>query len=94
MATRSPFSSRDFRVGELMFEGELYLVQDDAQSPLHLGGFVQLRQAPSSTLYTTYFYNRTEGERVHMVSFQHGSEDHVQDQLASLRGDFGGLLES
>ena len=53
-------------------DGELYLVREGSQSPLRLGQFVQLRAAPRNAQYTTYFYNRTEGTSVRMVSYQHG----------------------
>lgn len=72
VGTRSPFKTRDFRVGDEMIDGDLYLVRDGSQSPLRLGQFVQLRAAPRDAQYTTYFYNRTEGASVRMVSYQHG----------------------
>lgn len=36
VGTRSPFVTKEFRVGEAMLDGELYLVRDGAQSPLRL----------------------------------------------------------
>lgn len=91
VGTRTPFAAREFAVGEHMFDGELYLVRDGSQSPLRLGHFVQLREAPSSAQFTTYFYNRTEGSSVRMVSYQYGPESELRDDVESLRVDFGGL---
>lgn len=94
VGTRTPFAAREFAVGEHMFDDELYLVRDRSQSPLRLGHFVQLRTAPSSAQFTTYFYNRTEGTSVRMVSYQYGPESELQDDVESLRADFGGLALS
>ncbi|MFL0562184.1 class I SAM-dependent DNA methyltransferase, partial [Kocuria rhizophila] len=91
VGTRSPFVTQDFRVGEEMVHGDLYLVRDGSESPLRLGHFVQLRAAPSSAQYTTYFYNRTEGARVRMVSYQYGPDSEVQDDLQTFLTDFGAL---
>ena len=74
-----------------MFDDELYLVRHGSQSPLRLGHFVQLHVAPSSAQFTTYFYNRTEGTSVRMVSYQYGPETEFQDDVENLRADFGGL---
>ena len=73
-----------------MMHGELYLVKDGSQSPLRLGHFVQLRAAPPNAQYTTYFYNRTDGDKVHMVSYQYGS-DELQDILDNFSEEFGAL---
>lgn len=94
VGTRTPFATREFAVGDHMFEDELYLVRDGSQSPLRLGNFVQLRAAPSSAQFTTYFYNRTEGRSVRMVSYQYGPESELQDDVESLLADFGGLAEA
>ncbi|MGO2718473.1 MAG: HsdM family class I SAM-dependent methyltransferase [Brevibacterium aurantiacum] len=91
MGTRTPFAAREFAVGELMVDDELYLVREGSQSPLRLGHFVQLRAAPSSAQFTTYFYNRTEGTNIRMVSYQYGPESELQDDVESLRADFGEL---
>lgn len=91
VGTRSPFVAREFAVGDQMFDGELYLVRDGSQSPLRLGHFVQLRAAPSSAQFTSYFYNRTEGSSVRMVSYQYGPESELQDDVESFRADFGAL---
>ena len=77
-----------------MFDGELYLVRDGSQSPLRLGHFVQLRAAPSSAQFTSYFYNRTEGSSVRMVSYQYGPESELQDDVESFRAEFRGLAPS
>lgn len=92
VGTRSPFKTRDFIVGEEMIDGDLYLVRDGSQSPLRLGQFVQLRAAPRDAQYTTYFYNRTDGASVHMVSYQHGPESEIQDDVEDFRAEFGGLV--
>ncbi|KHK95922.1 N-6 DNA methylase [Microbacterium mangrovi] len=94
VGTRSPFATRAFAVGDHMFDGELYLVRDGSQTPLRLGHFVQLRAAPSSAQFTTYFYNRIEGSRVRMVSYQYGPESEVQDDVESFRAEFGDLSAS
>lgn len=94
VGTRSPFMTRDFRVGDLMINGELYLVRDGSSSPLRLGHFVQLRAAPSSAQFTAYFYNRTEGSSVRMVSYQYGPESELQDDVESFRAEFGELSDS
>ncbi|MXN62238.1 N-6 DNA methylase [Bacillus sp. BGMRC0062] len=91
VGTRSPFKSRDFIIGDEMIDGDLYLVKDRSQSPLPLGEFVQLRAAPRDVQYTTYFYNRTEGSSVCMVSYQHGPESEIQDDAEGFRSAFGGL---
>ncbi|MBT1619999.1 N-6 DNA methylase [Curtobacterium flaccumfaciens pv. poinsettiae] len=92
VGTRSPFATRDFRVGDAMLDGELYLVRDASQSPLRLSQFVQLRAAPANAQYTSYFYNRTEGSRVRMVSYQYGPESEVGDDLERFRDVFGALV--
>lgn len=91
VGTRSPFVTREFAVGDQMIDGELYLVRDGSQSPLRLGHFVQLRAAPSSAQFTSYFYNRTEGSNVRMVSYQYGPESELQADVESFRADFGAL---
>lgn len=91
VGTRTPFALREFAVGEHMIDDELYLVREGSQSPLRLGRFVQLRAAPSSAQFTTYFYNRTEGTSVRMVSYQYGPESELQDDVKNLRTDLGGL---
>lgn len=91
VGTRSPFKTKDFRVGEEMIDGDLYLVREGSQSPLRLGQFVQLRAAPRDAQYTTYFYHRTEGASVRMVSYQHASESEIQDDVEGFRSEFGGL---
>lgn len=91
IGTRSPFKTKGFRVGEEMIHGDLYLVRQGSQSPLRLGQFVQLRAAPRDAQYTTYFYNRTDGASVHMVSYQHGPESEIQDDVEDFRSEFGGL---
>ena len=75
-----------------MLDGELYLVRDGSQSPLRLGHFVQLRAAPSNAQYTSYFYNRTEGASVRMVSYQYGSASEVGDDAERFREEFGALV--
>lgn len=92
VGTRSPFATRDFRVGDAMLDGELYLVRDGSQTPLPLSHFVQLRAAPANAQYTSYFYNRTEGSRVRMVSYQYGPESEVGDDLERFRDVFGALV--
>ncbi|WP_162240647.1 class I SAM-dependent DNA methyltransferase [Frigoribacterium sp. Leaf186] len=91
VGTRSPFKIKEFSVGEEMVDGELYLVRDESESPLRLGQFVQLRAAPRDAQYTTYFYNRTEGASVRMVSYQQGFDSEIQDDVEGFRSDFGGL---
>ena len=91
VGTRSPFASKKFVVGEGMQSGELYLVRDGSLSPMRLGQFVQLRPAPRGAQYTSYFYNRTEGTSVHMVSYQYGPENEWQDDMESFDSDFGAL---
>lgn len=93
VGTRAPFVTRDFRVGDAMIDGELYLVRDGSQSPLRLVQFVQLRAAPRNAQYTSYFYNRTEGARIRMVSYQYGAESEVGDDVASFHDDFGALVD-
>jgi hypothetical protein len=91
LGTRTPFASREFAVGDPMLDGELHLVRDGSESPLRLGQFVQLRAAPRSAQYTTYFYNRTEGTSVRMVSYQHGPTSELQDDVETFRSEFGAL---
>lgn len=94
VGARSPFVTRDFAVGDHMFDGELYLVRDGSQTPLRLGHFVQLRAAPSSAQFTTYFYNRIEGSSVRMVSYQYGPDSELRDDVESFRVEFGDLSAS
>ena len=91
VGTRSPFKKQDFRIGDQMIDGDLYLVKDGSQSPLPLGQFVQLRSAPRDAQYTSYFYNRTDGTRVRMVSYQHSSESEIHDDAEDFRSEFGRL---
>lgn len=92
VGTRVPFATKRFSVGEAMDNEDLYLVRDGSQSPLRLGKFVQLKQAPRSAQYTSYFYNRTEGSNVHMVSYQFGSDNERKEHMETFLDDFGGLL--
>jgi type I restriction enzyme M protein len=92
VGTRSPFAWRDFRVGDAMLDGELYLLRDGSQAPLRLGQFVQLRAAPSNAQYTSYFYNRTEGSSIRLVSYQYGPESEVGDDAERFRDEFGALV--
>lgn len=91
VGTRSPFKVKDFSVGNEMIDGDLYLVREGSESPLRLGQFVQLRAAPRDAQYTTYFYNRTEGASVRMVTYQHGPESEIHDDVEGFRSVFGGL---
>lgn len=93
MGAGSPFRTEEIRVADAMQDGELYLVRDGSKSPLRLVSFVQLRSAPSDARYTSYFYNRTDGSSVRMVSYQHGPESEVVDDAVRLREDFGALME-
>lgn len=93
VGTRSPFKTGTFHVGDEMIDGDLYLVRDGSQSPLRLGQFVQLRAAPRDAQYTTYFYNRTEGASVRMVSYQHGPESEIRDDADGFRSTFGALAQ-
>lgn len=91
VGARSPFKTGDFRIGDEMLVGDLYLAKDGSQSPLRLGHFVQLRSAPPDAQYTSYFYNRTEGASVRMVSYQNSSESEIKDDVEDFRSEFGGL---
>ncbi|WP_169812646.1 HsdM family class I SAM-dependent methyltransferase [Nocardia acidivorans] len=92
VGTRSPFVTREFRVGDAMLDGELYLVRNESQSPLRLLQFVQLRAAPQNGQYTSYFYNRIEGARVRLVSYQYGAGAEMEDDAERFRDEFGALL--
>lgn len=92
MGAGSPFRTEEIHVADAMHDGELYLVRDGSRSPLRLVSFVQLRGAPSDAQYTSYFYNRTEGSSVRMVSYQYGPESEAVDDAARLREDFGALM--
>ena len=94
LGTKSPFRRGLFWVGDAMVSGELYLVKDGSQSPLPLLQFVQLKPAPQDAHYTTYFYNRTEGELVRLVSYQHGTKGELTEDVATLRHDFGELADA
>ncbi|MFE0136493.1 class I SAM-dependent DNA methyltransferase [Streptomyces sp. NPDC059037] len=91
VGTRSPFVTKDFRVGDAMLDGELYLVRDGSQAPLRLSQFVQLRASPRNAQYTSYFYNRTEKARVRMISYQYGPESEVEVDAEDFRDAFGAL---
>lgn len=92
MGERSPFLTKEYHVADAMENGELYLVRDGSQAPLRLVNFVQLRGAPSDARYTSYFYNRTEGGSVRMVSYQYGPESEAACDAKEFREDFGELL--
>lgn len=92
MGAGSPFRTEEVQVADAMHDGELYLVRDGSRSPLRLVGFVQLRGAPNDAQYTSYFYNRTVGSSVRMVSYQYGPESEAEDDAARLREDFGALV--
>lgn len=92
MGAGSPFRTEEIQVADAMHDGELYLVRDGSSSPLRLVNFVQLRGAPSAAHYTSYFYNRTEGSSVHLVTYQYGPESEALDDTARLREDFGALI--
>jgi len=91
LGTKSPFRKNSYKVGEPMVAGDLYLVKDGSESPLQLLQFVQLRAAPRDAQYTSYFYNRTDGANVRLVSYQHGSERELRQEAASFSGDFDEL---
>ena len=91
VGTRSPFKTGVFSIGDEMMVGDLYLAKDGSQSPLRLGQFVQLRSAPRDAQYTSYFYNRTEGGSVRMVSYQNSLESEIEDDAESFRSEFGRL---
>lgn len=91
VGTVVPFKSRAFEVGEPMLQGDLYLVRDGAETPLEVGPFVQLRAAASSAHYTTYFYNRRDGETVRLVSYQYSSVSELEDDVSRFSADFGNL---
>lgn len=92
MGTRSPFATSTFAVGDLMLEGELYLVKDGSQSPLRLRQFVQLRTAPETAQYTSYFHSRTEGSSIRMVTYQYSPVAEMREDIDSFRHDLGGLV--
>lgn len=92
LGSKSPFRKTSLKVGDPMVSGDLYLARDGSESPLPLLHFVQLRSAPRDAQYTTYFYNRTEGSNVRLISYQFGSESELQDAVATLRDDFGELI--
>lgn len=92
MGGRSPFLTKSFTVGDIMNDGELYLVREQgSQSPLQLGHFVQLLSASPDAQYTSYFYNSTDGDKVRLVSYQYGPQNEVQDDAARFRAEFGAL---
>ncbi len=91
IGTRSPFQTMEFLVGDSMLDGELYLLCDGAQTPLHLASFVQLRAAPRDARFTSYFYNRTVGDSVTMVTYQYGPESEVHTDVATFEPQFGAL---
>lgn len=92
MGARSRFKAENFQVGEFMEDGELYLAKDGSQAPVKLGRFVRLLEAPPNAQYTSYFYNRTEGSDVHMVSYQFGTEAGRREDLATYGDDLTDLL--
>lgn len=85
------FAKCDFNVGNAMMDGSLYLVRDGVDSPVPLAPLVQLRHAPNSAEYTTYFYSRTEGSSVHLISYQYGSQTELEDDVEGYRLEFGSL---
>lgn len=74
-----------------MVEDHLYLVRDGSRFPLKLGQFVQLRAAPRTAQYTSYFYNRTDHGNVRLVTYQHGPESEVKEILENFKAEFGDL---
>lgn len=91
VGTRTPFAVQDFEVGDPMIDGCLYLLRDGSESPLRLIPFVQLRATPDGAQYTSYFYSRTDGSSVRMVSYQYGPEREIQDDVERFRDAFGSL---
>lgn len=93
MGTRAPFQRRELIVGEPMDEGQLYIAKDEVETPLRLSRLVHLAAAPSGAQFTSYFYNRTEPDGVHLVSYQHGSDVEIHEALEAFRSEFGSLDE-
>lgn len=93
MGTRSPFATHTVTVETVMDDGELYLVVAGSETPLKLATFVQLHSAPRSAQFTSYFYNRTEGNDVHMVTYQFSSETEHTENIEDFQAEFGALIE-
>ena len=72
--------------------GELYLCADGAAQPLPLQHFVVLRSTPTDARYTSYFYNRLDGDRVRLVSYQFADRSERTEEFAEFASAVEGLL--
>lgn len=82
MGANAPFRQTELIVGQMMERGELYLCADGAAQPLPLQHYVVLRGSPSSARYTCYFYNRRDGDRVRLVTYQLADTSEVTEDAA------------
>lgn len=87
-----PFETSTVVVDEMLNDDELYLAYKGSRSALRLCKLVCLKASPESAHYTTYFYNRTDGKEVHLVSYQHGSDADFSEAFSSLERDLGALI--
>ena len=87
----APFRQIELEVGELMEKGELYLCTDGASQPLLLQHFVVLRSSPNDAQYTSYFYNRREGNQVRLVAYQFADASELTEDFAGFADAFAGL---
>lgn len=87
----APFRQTELEVGELMEQGELYLCTDGARQPLLLQHFVVLRSSPNDAQYTSYFYNRREGNQVRLVAYQFADASELTEDFAGYAKAFAGL---
>lgn len=91
VGSAAPFRQAELEVGELMERGELYLCADGARQPLLLQHFVVLRSSPNDAQYTSYFYNRREGNEVRLVAYQFADAGELTEDFAGFADAFAGL---
>jgi len=91
MGPSAPFRHTELDVGELMEKGELYLCTDGARQPLLLQHFVVLRSSPNDAQYTSYFYNRREGNEARLVAYQFADASELTEDFAGFAEAFAGL---
>jgi hypothetical protein len=89
MGANAPFQQAELTVGQMMERGELYLCADGAAQPLLLHHYVVLRGGLGSARYICYFYNRREGSRVRLVTYQLADTSEVTEDAA----DFADVIE-
>jgi type I restriction enzyme M protein len=91
LGASAPFRQAELTVGAMMERDELYLCGDGAAQPLRLQHFVVLRSTPGNARYTSYFYNRRDGNEVRLVTYQLAETSEVTEDVAEFADAIDGL---